>query len=761
LNPLNPNSAAPVSILPWRRRAPWLAVVAYVVVLSVYTDGGRATEAWFASLLGIACVLFAMRQDLPVVRVAGWGLAIVLASLGARAESRGLDAFRTVGVLACAAAGSLALSRIAGGAGLVRVQRTSPFPWVIAMVVTACLAVGARLAPRRGAFSWMGEGERWRVWLWLANAVTAFALLGSTASLLRTRSLELGVVERATAIRALLGTLLVTALVLAVVGRVRPEGVASLALAAAGVLMVASAQHPDAVRVGQAVRRALVLTIAGGGVALLGASVAAGSFAADAWLATMVTAVAAVAVGAAAAALEAPMRPAGGAWLDALARAREQAACAEPEDAIREALLALRAPGGPGSPSPELWTFSPTALTTVDAAGYLHERQADLPETLVIVAAAETEATLRIEVLEALEVRRPEIRPLLKWMTDRRAILATVVAWAGETEGVLVMPRAGRTEAITLEEVEALRKVADRLAIACRARGTQVRMLARAAEAAERAEAAEDRAETLVRERALDLTRNALAAARLARPATVGIHSAASRAALDALERRTSAGAPLALVAPSGGDPVPYLARAHLSGARARGPLVLVDGTNAREHDVARWTDAEASPLALADGGMLVLLDGAALPAAVQQLVARACADQRPPWDDAAALDVQLALTGIETPGELVEKGRLDPALAARLADARDAPIALPRLRDRTEDVRAILTDSLARQGMRVLGRPVGIDHAAYARLVEHEFPGEDAELAALVERMVSRCAEDPGRDVVKAADLEGMVTPG
>jgi DNA-binding NtrC family response regulator len=62
---------------------------------------------------------------------------------------------------------------------------------------------------------------------------------------------------------------------------------------------------------------------------------------------------------------------------------------------------------------------------------------------------------------------------------------------------------------------------------------------------------------------------------------------------------------------------------------------------------------------------------------------------------------------------------------------------------------------------MRVLGRPVGIDHAAYARLVEHEFPGEDAELAALVERMVSRCAEDPGRDVVKAADLEGMVTPG
>ncbi len=734
-----------------------------MVVLSIWTDAGRSAGAWLSSLLAIATVLFAMRKDVPVVRAAGWGFAIVLASLGARGESRGLDAFRVVGVLVCATAGSVALSRIVRGAGLVRAQRSSPLPWVAGMVVTACLAIGARVAPARGAFSWLGwlgEGERWRIWLWVANTAAAVALFGSTASLLRTRRLELGVVERATAMRALLGTLLVTALVLAVVGRARAEGVTSLALAAAGLLMVAAAQHPDAVRVGQMVRRVLVLTIAGGGVALLGASVAAGSFAADAWLATMVTAVAAVAVGAAAAALEAPMRPAGGAWLDALARACELAASAEPEDAIREALHALRAPSGAGSPSPELWTFSPTAVTTVDAAGYLHERAGELPETLVIVAAAETEATLRIEVLEALEVRRPEIRPLLKWMTDRRAILATMIAWAGETEGILVMPRASRTEAITLEEVEALRRVADRLAIACRARGTQARMLARASQAAERADAAEDRTETLLRERALDLTRNALAAARLARPATVGIYSAASRAALEALERRTAAGLPVALVAPSGGDPVPYLARAHLAGTRARGPLVLVDGTNAREHDVARWADAGASPLALADGGMLVLLDAAALPADVQQVIARACADKRPPWDGEAALDVQLAVTAIDTPGKLVAKGRLDSALAARLGDARDAPIALPRLRDRTEDVRAILTDSLARQGLRVLGRPVGIDQAAYARLVEHEFPGEDAELAALVERLVSRCAEDPGRDVVKAADLEGMVSP-
>ena len=79
--------------------------------------------------------------------------------------------------------------------------------------------------------------------------------------------------------------------------------------------------------------------------------------------------------------------------------------------------------------------------------------------------------------------------------------------------------------------------------------------------------------------------------------------------------------------------------------------------------------------------------------------------------------------------------------------------MALPRLRDRPEDLRAILTDRLAREGLRVLGRPVGIDHAAYARLVEHAFPGEDAELSAVVQRLVARC----GGDVVRAADVDAL----
>jgi DNA-binding NtrC family response regulator len=322
---------------------------------------------------------------------------------------------------------------------------------------------------------------------------------------------------------------------------------------------------------------------------------------------------------------------------------------------------------------------------------------------------------------------------------------------------LLVLPRVDRAQPPTLEEVRALKNVADRLAAACRARAGRARILAQANAANDRAESAQERVERLSHERALYIGRDALAATRLARPATVGGYAAGSRMALEALERRASVHAPIAVVASSGVDPVPYLARAHLAGARRDGPLVLVDATSAREHDLARWGDPRVSPLALADRGTLVLLDGAALPVDVQQLVARALAEKRAPWDRADPLDVQLAFTAVVGPEQLILEGRLDAALALRLADACGSPIVLPRLRDRIEDLRALLTDRLAREGLRVLGRPIGIDHAAYARLVEHLFPGEDAELGVIVQRLVVRCSGD----VVRATDVDALRLAG
>ncbi|MGH7270478.1 MAG: hypothetical protein ACREJ3_08605, partial [Polyangiaceae bacterium] len=522
---------------PWRGRVPWLASVAYVAILALSNDGFRDSGGWLSSLAALAIALVAAGRRDRAFRFAGWGFALVIASMSARAESRALEAVRSLGVLACCAAGCAAIARMPNEPGLVPPRRSSPTAGILVVGGIWWAAITTCVAPSRGVGTWMIAHERSAEWI--AVAVSTAVLWASIEWTLRVRRLELGVIERVRAMRGLLGALWVAAVVTAVLGRVGVDRVALPFLAVAGVLLTGSALHPDAVRVGQLARRIVVLMIAGGGVAILGASAVASGFAADAWPATLATVAAAVAVGAAATALEAPMRPGGGAWLDAFTRAEREVTRGEPHDSIREVLLALRMPADGAAPSPELWTLSPPSVTTVDAAGYVCEREAALPAGLVPMAASQVEETLRIDALAALEVRQPEVRPLLVWMTDRHAVLATVIAGVGEpreADGVLVLPHGGRVEPVTLEEVRGFKRVADCLSAPCRARAAQARLLSRVLDANARAEAAEGRAASLDRERAMRANRSVLAAARLASPATVGLHSLAARAALDALE---------------------------------------------------------------------------------------------------------------------------------------------------------------------------------------------------------------------------------
>jgi DNA-binding NtrC family response regulator len=220
-----------------------------------------------------------------------------------------------------------------------------------------------------------------------------------------------------------------------------------------------------------------------------------------------------------------------------------------------------------------------------------------------------------------------------------------------------------------------------------------------------------------------------------------------------ALERRMKMGAPLVVVAPASVDPVPYLARAHLAGPRPGTPFVVVDCAASKEHEEARWRDPVASPLALAQGGLLVLADGAALPLEVQRVVAQALAERRPPWASAEPLDVVVALTSVVSSAELIRAARLDPALLARFDDAHESAILLPRLQERAEDLRPILIDRLAREGLRQRGAPVGIDDAAFARLADYAFPGDYAELASLAQRLVAGTVGD----VVRLSDVDAL----
>ena len=258
---------------------------------------------------------------------------------------------------------------------------------------------------------------------------------------------------------------------------------------------------------------------------------------------------------------------------------------------------------------------------------------------------------------------------------------------------------------------------------------------------------------------------NRLATSRLARPATVGIYSRIASHAHHELEDAAAANDSICILAASGVDPVPPVARAHLNGPRADKPLVIVEGTSSREHDPARWKDPEASPLALCNGGVLFLVDGASLPLDVQMIIGVALAERKLPWmngempDVRDILDTVLVLSSTRAPNVLLASGELDSTLASRFGAGTRNAVVLPRIADRPEDLRAVVADKLAREGLRTRGRPVGIDDAAFAILIEHPFSGDDVELGWMVQRLVLN-VEMANGDVVRAADVRALLPP-
>jgi hypothetical protein len=536
------------------------------------------------------------------------------------------------------------------------------------------------------------------------------------------------------------------------VGAAPGEALARTALALGALLVCHVCLRGDPVDLARASRRVVALTVVGGPVLLLGATMADGR-PWDVGAIVAVFGVVALAIGACASWIEEPLRPARGAWLDAVVVAHHALLGADPDEAVREALVALRAPAGLSAASPQLWTFDPPHVTTVDAAGYAHGGTGALPEGLISLAASEPETILRSEVLDALAVRRPELRPFASWMSRQGAMLAVIVARIGEVEGLLVLPRGKRHEPLSLEEARAIRQLAGGMAALCHSRAALARSLARERAATVRAEEAQASLAPMSHELEGARLRSTLAAERLAGPAAAGIYSAVARFAYDALGEIVIGGRSLFVHAPGGIDAVPFVARAHLEGPRRDRPLVVVEGTSTREHEAARWTDPAVSPLALADRGLLLLVDVGGLPSAVQEVVGRAHAEERAPWG--APLSFALAVTSRAAFPDLAGSGRLDPALSKRFAD--EGIVSLPRLRDRPEDLRAIVGDRLAREGLRVRGAPVGIEDAAFRRLLDHPFEGEDAELSALVLRLVAACVAS-GDDVVRARHVDALL---
>jgi DNA-binding NtrC family response regulator len=192
---------------------------------------------------------------------------------------------------------------------------------------------------------------------------------------------------------------------------------------------------------------------------------------------------------------------------------------------------------------------------------------------------------------------------------------------------------------------------------------------------------------------------------------------------------------------------------AHLAGPRRGRPFLVVDAADPSEQTEANWRAPGTSPLALAEGGTLVVLNAAALPEPTQAFVADALGPGRDPWGDASQVDVVLVVSLPAPVDARLAAGRAHaPVVHAPLAERLgDKAIALPPLAARTEDLRALFIDRLGRIGVRLRGRPMGLDPRALARLVEHGWPGNEVEL----EDVLSRAASVAEGEVITAAHLE------
>jgi DNA-binding NtrC family response regulator len=181
------------------------------------------------------------------------------------------------------------------------------------------------------------------------------------------------------------------------------------------------------------------------------------------------------------------------------------------------------------------------------------------------------------------------------------------------------------------------------------------------------------------------------------------------------LARLAQLAQPIAILAAPGVSPLAWAALYHLRSPLAGGPLVFVEGTDRAYHDVAAWRSAADSPLGLAAGGTLCLLDPQALPVPVQRYLGAAL-----PREIGAVLVLPA------TVDTMVARDQLEERFADRIGDRS---LMLPTLRSRGEDLRGLALDMLTHIGLRHRGEPIGIDLSALAVLGEHDWPGNDAEL--------------------------------
>lgn len=717
---------------------PWLALLVLPALLA---------EAWRRTAMpeGKDDVSQTSRRAL---RAAAWGSLMWVAARTGPAGQPALDAAANLGAGTAAVAALVAIARIAPRPGLLQPSSAAlsldaatfaGFLWALA----TALPLGFALLP----------AERVRLDPLMIDYASTSAAIGSmlvfVAASFRVRilrRLELGVGDRAAGALALAITAFSVAIPAGLLDVAPPDRLLPVGVCVAALAMTWAATTPEPTTVSSGLRGILSILILGTPI-ILGAGAAVRSVPSYAGAILLTATTLCVAVGLVARAVAKPLGPEQSRWLDAIEAASRGALQPEPDSALCAALEALGKTATTSGAQPAIYRNSPPEMLSVDVAGYLHVESSEAPERLYALAREEPERTLRAEALQALAVRRPEVRPLIAWFEDRRAFSVTLVVDDDGPIGFILLPAGARTTAMTLEEARAVRVLADRISALLAVSSALARSREREVKAILRADLVDDECKRLEHIIFAASGRHIELAERFARNVRSTAYSPAAAQALDRLTRLGKLGAPVSLLAPPGVEAVAWAAHAHLESPRSGGPFVVVDGTNPAEQSLELWLDAERSPLALADGGTLTILDLAVLPLDIQDLIAQAFARR-------ASLP---AVSSVQQPGlfvtlhfpiaKLLEENRLSRDLSRWLGASE---VTLPTLSERAEDLQALALEFLSRIGLALRGEPLGLEPAALRILGEHDWPGNELEFRA---RLLSAARHAPGA-VVRVDDL-------
>lgn len=681
---------------------------------------------------------------LLATRSACAGALLWLAARSGPAGHAAFDAVANFATGVCTISALIALARISAPPGLLKAPKLSlsldgaifaGFLWAVATSLPAIRALvrdsALKLDPVAIDYATV-----------TASLSSILILLVISARFRWLRRLELGVGDRASGSVVLSAVAVLLAVPLALLNVSAPDRLVPelLVLLSLGQCWIAVTRQPA--RVMRWLRASIALLAIGAPVSLLAYAMTERYPNSTGWL-IIALALASAATGMLVRTIARPLEPEQARWITAIEDATLSALEPDPNDALRLSLVAMERLSPHSQSRTELWCIDPPGVKHVDIGGQLHERLADLPELLPQLAATEPALTLRLEVLKAVEVRRPEVRPLVAWFENQGTFSATLLQSESGPVGALCVPSAGRKSPLTLEEGYALQRLGARLGAIMSVSAAQARSHRRELTATRERQELEAQLHALTAFTEAQQAGYSKVVESWARPIRDFTYSPTSRLALEQVERTARSHAHLAIVSPIGTDQRAWAAAAHLASARKAGPFFVVNGES--DLELVRSYLAIPSGVRPSIRATIAVLEPLALDLQTQQkLLGLINESAESPDEIGVILSVHRAID------DLAEQQLVDSSLITHF---RPSKCVIPALSERGEDLRALILDKAARLGVNLRGRPSAPDNAVLADLLNYSWPGNETELQSVMELLVKYSKEE----LIRIDDLDAI----